>query len=49
MRGDTTMILYTADLYFGHANVVWFDHRPFNDVDPLYLMMEYYEITRWYY
>lgn len=26
------MILYTADLHFGHANVIRFDHRPFLDV-----------------
>ncbi len=25
------MILYTADLHFGHNNVIGFDHRPFSD------------------
>ena len=27
------MNLYTADLHFGHANAINFDHRPFLDVD----------------
>ena len=26
------MILYTADLHFGQANVPRFDHRPFLDI-----------------
>ena len=29
------MILYTADLHFGHTNVIRFDHRPFADVDEM--------------
>ena len=37
------MILYTADLHFGHANVIRFDHRPFNDVDE----MDYTLIQLW--
>ena len=29
------MILYTADLHFGHNSVIGFDHRPFADVDEM--------------
>ncbi len=29
------MNLYTADLHFGHRNVINFDHRPFLDVDEM--------------
>ena len=29
------MILYTADLHFGHKSVIGFDHRPFSDVDSM--------------
>lgn len=29
------MILYTADLHFGHKSVIGFDHRPFSDVDEM--------------
>lgn len=29
------MILYTADLHFGHANVIAFDNRPFADVESM--------------
>ena len=29
------MILYTADLHFGHSNVIKFDNRPFADVDEM--------------
>lgn len=29
------MNLYTADLHFGHSNVINFDHRPFIDVDEM--------------
>ena len=29
------MNLYTADLHFGHANVINFDHRPFADRDEM--------------
>lgn len=27
------MNLYTADMYFGHKNVLGFDNRPFSDID----------------
>ena len=37
------MVLYTADLHFGHANVVRMDHRPFADVGE----MNEYLIKRW--
>ena len=33
------MILYTADLHFGHANVIRFDSRPFADVDEMDQML----------
>ena len=29
------MNYYTADLHFGHSNVINFDHRPFIDVDEM--------------
>ncbi len=29
------MNLYTADLHFGHRNVINFDHRPFLDIDEM--------------
>lgn len=29
------MNYYTADLHFGHANVINFDHRPFSDVEEM--------------
>ncbi len=29
------MNLYTADLHFGHGNVINFDHRPFLDIDEM--------------
>lgn len=29
------MNLYTADLHFGHTNVIRFDHRPFQDADEM--------------
>ncbi len=29
------MILYTADLHFGHSEVINFDHRPFADRDEM--------------
>ena len=29
------MILYTADLHFGHRSVIDFDHRPFSDVEEM--------------
>lgn len=29
------MILYTADLHFGHENVIHFDHRPFENVESM--------------
>lgn len=29
------MILYTADLHFGHRSVIRFDNRPFADVDEM--------------
>lgn len=35
------MILYTADLHFGHCNVIKFDHRPFKDIDEMdHVMIE---------
>ena len=37
------MILYTADLHLGHANIIRLDHRPFSDVEE----MDEYLITRW--
>ena len=33
------MILYTADLHFGHSNVIRFDHRPFLDIDEMDQML----------
>ena len=33
------MILYTADLHFGHKNVIGFDHRPFYDRDEMDLAL----------
>lgn len=29
------MIYYISDLHFGHANVIQFDHRPFDNVDQM--------------
>ena len=29
------MFLYTGDLHFGHRDVIFFDHRPFDDVDEM--------------
>lgn len=29
------MNLFISDLHFGHANVIWFDHRPFADVEEM--------------
>ena len=29
------MIFYTADLHFGHQNVIEFDNRPFADVESM--------------
>lgn len=29
------MILYTADLHFGHENVIHFDDRPFENVESM--------------
>ncbi len=37
------MIYYTADLHFGHANVIRFDNRPFDNVDE----MDRYIIDMW--
>ena len=34
-RGDISMIFYTSDLHFGHANAIKFDDRPFADVDEM--------------
>ncbi len=37
------MILYTADLHFGHKNVIGFDHRPFADVDEMdHMLIEWW-------
>ena len=29
------MILYTADLHFGHNNIIKYDSRPFKDADDM--------------
>ena len=35
------MILYTADLHFGHRNIIGMDHRPFLDTDEMDAYMIY--------
>ena len=37
------MKYYIADYHFGHANVLGFDHRPFNDVQE----MEEFLVANW--
>lgn len=42
-KGCDIVIYYTADLHFGHKNVIRFDSRPFIDVDE----MDRYIIDMW--
>ena len=37
------MVLYTADLHFGHFNIIRMDHRPFADTEE----MDSYLIQQW--
>lgn len=43
MRHDTQDIFFISDLHVGHANVIKFDGRPFQNTDEMHIEL----IKRW--